>query len=119
MSSRSGSRLPRAASSPAEPPSAPPWIAAVPGGVVLRLRARPGASRAGVAGLHGHAVKVQLRARPVEGAANRELVAVLAEALAVRPAAVSLVAGERGRDKRARVDGLDVATALARLAPFF
>ena len=119
MSSRSGSPPRRPPSSSAERPSAPAWIAAVPGGVVLRLRARPGASRACVAGLQGDAVKVQLRARPVEGAANRELVAVLAEALAVRPAAVALVAGERGRDKRARIDGLDVATALARLAPFF
>lgn len=59
-----------------------------------------------------------MRARPVEGAANRELVVVLAEALAVRPAAISVVSGEHGRTKRVRVDGIDVATAAARLAPF-
>jgi uncharacterized protein len=99
----------------ADPPA---WLTAVAGGVIVRVHARPGASRARVAGLHGEALKVQVRARPVEGAANRELVDVLARALAVRPAAVTVAAGERGREKRVRVEGLDVATARARLAPF-
>jgi uncharacterized protein (TIGR00251 family) len=98
--------------------SPPSWIAAAPGGVVLHVRVQPGASRTRVAGLHGEAVKVQLRARPIEGAANRELVAVLAEALAVRPAAIAVVSGLHGRAKRVRVDGVDVATVLGRLGPF-
>lgn len=95
-----------------------PWLAAVSGGVVLVVRAQPGASRGRVVGVHGDALKVQVRARPIEGAANRELVAVLAEALAVRPAAVTVVGGEHGRTKRVRIEGLDEATVAARLAPF-
>jgi uncharacterized protein YggU (UPF0235/DUF167 family) len=71
-----------------------------------------------VVGVHGEVLKVQVRSRPVEGAANRELAAVVAEALAVRAAAVSVVSGARGREKRLHVDGIDVATALARLRPF-
>jgi len=120
MSSRSGSpRSGRPASSadPA-PAGAPAWLAPVPGGVVIRIHAQPGASRARVAGRHGDAVKVAVRARPVEGAANRELVAVVAEALAVRPAAVSVVSGAHGREKRLRIEGIDAATAAARLGPF-
>lgn len=101
-----------------EPRAAPAWVTAVSGGVVLVVRAQPGASRARVAGLHGGALKVQVRARPIDGAANRELAAVLAKALAVRPAAVAVIAGLRGRDKRVQIDGIDVATAAARLAPF-
>jgi len=114
MNSRPGS--PPAGSAPSLAES--PWLVAAPGGIVLRIHAQPGAARARVAGLHGEAIKVQLRARPVAGAANRELVTVLAEALAVRPAAVSVVSGPRGREKRVRVDGIDAATAVARLAPF-
>ncbi len=94
------------------------WLVAVDGGVVLVVRAQPGAARARVVGLHGAALKVAVRARPVDGAANRELVALLAEVLAVRPATVSVVSGARGRDKRVRIDGLDAATAAARVAPF-
>jgi uncharacterized protein len=96
----------------------PPWIAATADGVVIRVHAQPGAARSRIAGTHGDALKVQIHARPVEGAANRALVDLLAEALAVRPAAVTVVAGARGREKRLVVAGLDVAAACARLAPF-
>jgi uncharacterized protein (TIGR00251 family) len=105
-------------SSSVEPAPGPPWIAAAPGGVVLRVHVQPGGSRTRVAGLHGDALKVTVRARPIEGAANRELVRVLADALAVRPAVVAVVSGLHARAKRIQVDGVDVATALARLGPF-
>jgi uncharacterized protein len=97
---------------------APSWIAATSDGVVIRVHAQPGAARSRIAGTHGDALKIQVHARPVEGAANRALVEVLAGALAVRPAAVTVVAGARGREKRLAVSGLDVAAACARLAPF-
>ena len=115
MPSRSGSAPPRPPSSSAEPAS---WLVAAPGGVVLAVRVQPGASRSGVAGRHGDALKVQVRARPVEGAANRELLTVLADALAVRPALLTLESGRHGRAKRVHVAGLDVATAALRLARF-
>jgi hypothetical protein len=96
----------------------PAWIEAAGSGVVLRVHAQPGAARSRIVGTHGDALKVQVRARPVEGAANRALVEILAEALAVRPAGVSVIAGARGRAKRVAVEGLDVAAAWSRLAPF-
>jgi len=114
MSSRSGSPPPPPAPSSAETP----WLVAADGGVVLRVHARPGRSRARIAGLHGDALKVEVKARPVAGEANRELVAVLAEALAVRPARVEVTAGAHAREKRVRVTGLDAATARSRLASF-
>jgi uncharacterized protein (TIGR00251 family) len=115
MSSRCGSPPRRSASSS---PDVPGWLAAAPDGVVVRVHAQPGASRAGVTGVHGSALKVKVRARPVDGAANDELVLVLAVALAVRPDAVAIASGATGREKRVHVRGLDVASAWARLAPF-
>jgi uncharacterized protein (TIGR00251 family) len=70
-----------------------------------------------VAGFHGDAVRVRVAARPVEGAANRELVQVLARALRIRASAITIEAGSLGRDKRVRVDGLDAAAVRALLAP--
>src|SRR5262245_44390867 len=105
MSSRTGSRRSRPASSSADE-SSPAWLVPAPGGAIVRVHARPGASRSGIAGVHGQALKVHVRARPIEGAANRELEATLALALAVRPATVSVVAGGHGREKRVRVEGL-------------
>jgi hypothetical protein len=88
----------------------------VAGGVVLRVHAQPGAARTRIAGTHGDALKVQLHARPVDGAANRELVAVVAATLAVRLAAVSILSGAQGREKRLRIEGVDAALVTARLA---
>ncbi len=66
-------------------------------------------------GRPGSAVRV--RARPVEGAANRELLAVLADALRVARSALAIEHGTRGREKRILVRGMDAGTVLARLAP--
>ena len=90
-------------------------IHSTPDGIVLSIRVIPRAGVAGVAGMRGDAWLIRLHASPVEGAANAELVAVLAAALGVPRRAVSIVAGERSRQKRVRIAGIDAATAAARL----
>jgi uncharacterized protein (TIGR00251 family) len=95
------------------------WLSAGAGGSVLHVHVRPGAARSGVIGLHGGALAVRVAARPVEGAANRELLAVLAEALGIGRSALEVTSGARGRDKRVRVQGLEPAAVLARLRPLF
>jgi len=91
------------------------WVRASASGALLRVRVIPRAARAGIAGVRGQALSVRLTAPPVEGAANRELVTLLARALAVRPAAVAIAAGAGSRDKRIRVEGLGPETVRARL----
>ncbi len=90
-------------------------IEATPDGVVITVRVIPRAARSGVAGTRGRALLVRLQAPPVEGAANEALVEVLAGALQVPKRAVSIVAGDRSRQKRVRVVGIDAATAARRL----
>lgn len=77
------------------------------------VRAHPGASRAG-ASWDGAVLHVRVTARATEGAANRALIQVVADALGVRRSAVSLVMGRRSRDKVVEVSGLD-QTSLAGL----
>ena len=95
----------------------PSWLVGRDDGVELVVHARPGAKRSAVAGLHGAALCVRIAARPLEGAANRELVRVLAEALGVSRSAIALRAGAHGRSKRLYVSGLSAREALARLEP--
>jgi uncharacterized protein (TIGR00251 family) len=59
---------------------------------------------------------VRLHAPPVDGAANDELIDIIARVLAVPKRAVSIASGERSRQKSVRVSGIDAATAAARLA---
>ena len=88
---------------------------AVPGGVEIAVRARPRAARPGVGPLHHEVLEVRLGSAPVDGAANAELVETLATALGVPRRAVTLVAGERARIKRLRIEGLSTADVRARL----
>lgn len=75
----------------------------------------PRSPRSRVDGVRGDAVLIRLAAPPVEGAANEALVAFLADALGLPRRAVAIVSGEKSRDKRVRIDGLDEATARERL----
>jgi uncharacterized protein (TIGR00251 family) len=95
--------------------SDPGWLREVPEGAVLRVRVGPGARRAGVVGLHGGALRVRVVAPPEGGAANRELVQLLAAALGVRVADVAIAGGAGARDKRVRVRGMTPAQVRARL----
>ncbi len=89
-------------------------------GTVIRIRVVPRASRTRLAGLHGDLVKLRVAAPPVEGRANEEVVAHLADALGLRARDLALVAGDRSRTKTVRVAGLappDVARRLADATP--
>jgi uncharacterized protein len=90
-------------------------IESTPDGVILSIRVIPRAGRSGVAGTRGGALLVRLNAPPVEGAANAELIEVIADLLEVPKRAVAIVAGERSRVKRVRVTGIDADHARARL----
>lgn len=83
---------------------------------VLNVRVIPRARKSAIAGMRGDAWLVRLQAPPVEGAANDELIGMLARVLGVPRRDVTLVSGERSRDKRVRIASLDKATAHERLA---
>lgn len=80
-------------------------------GVTIDVRVIPRSGRSGLAGVRGDALLVRLNAPPVDGAANAELIEVIAAALGVPRRAVSVVAGERSRQKRVEVIGVDVERA--------
>jgi uncharacterized protein len=72
--------------------------------ILLRVRLTPRAGRDGIDGLDEAGVlRVRVAAAPVEGAANRALLALLARTLGIAPSHVHLDAGSRGRLKRVRV----------------
>ena len=75
----------------------------------------PRAPRNRVDGLRGDAVLIRLAAPPVDGAANEALVAFLSDALGLPRRCITIVSGEKSRDKRVRIEGLDEATARERL----
>ena len=75
----------------------------------------PRAGRTGFGGLRDGALVVKLAAAPVDGAANTELVALLAKTLDIPKRDITIVSGERARLKRVRIAGMDREKALAKL----
>lgn len=73
---------------------------------VLAIKASPNAPRNEVVGWLGDALKVKLHAPPVDGKANAELCAFLAETLGLPRRAVSLATGDTSRQKLVRITGL-------------
>ena len=82
---------------------------------ILRVHVVPNAKGDGVAGEHGGAVKIKLRAPAVEGKANTALICFLAEQLDLPRPAIVLQRGHKSRDKLIRIDGLSDDEVLRRL----
>ena len=82
----------------------------------IDIRVIPRASTSRVDGTRGGAWLVRLRTPPIDGAANAELIEVLASTLQIPKRDISIVSGETSRLKRVRISGLDAAIVAARLA---
>lgn len=76
-------------------------------GVRFPVRVQPRASRSEVCGTFNGALRVRLRAPPVDGAANDALIALLAELLGVPRQHVRIVAGLTSRSKIVEIEGID------------
>jgi len=74
--------------------------------VILELHVQPGARRSEFAGRHGERIKVRLAARAVDGRANEELVAFLADYYKVPRRNIRIASGLKSRQKRVVIEGL-------------
>ena len=82
----------------------------------MRVRVQPRASRDELLGWRaGDVLGARVTAPPVDGQANAAVTGLVAKALGVPRAAVTVVRGERGRDKILRVAGLSAIEIRARL----
>jgi uncharacterized protein (TIGR00251 family) len=75
----------------------------------LAIKAIPNAPRNAIAGWLGDTLKVKVHAPALEGRANEELCEFLAETLNLHHRAVTLVQGDRSRQKLVQIDGLNLA----------
>jgi uncharacterized protein (TIGR00251 family) len=77
----------------------------------LTIKAQPGARHDAVDGLLGDAIKIRLRARAVDGKANRALLVFMSRKLALKPRHLKLVSGQSARLKVVEVQGLNADSA--------
>lgn len=64
----------------------------------------------------GESLRIKITAPPVDGKANKAIVALLAKTLSVAKSAIVIVRGETGKNKLIRIDGISTIDLIAKLA---
>lgn len=85
------------------------------GKLTFAVQVVPRSSLSQIVGEHNGALRVRIAAAPVDGAANEELVRLLARAFGVPRKAVEITSGQASRIKKIQVAGVK-SPALANLA---
>jgi uncharacterized protein (TIGR00251 family) len=81
----------------------------------IRIRLTPRAAREQIAPGPDDTYAVRVTAPPVDGRANEALRKLIARRAGVAPSRVTLVRGEKARDKVVRVEGVDAQALRERL----
>src|SRR5207244_11954885 len=83
--------------------------------VTISIRVQPRAARNAVVGWTGDTLNIRLTAPPVEGAANAACLSFLADLLDLPPSNLTILKGDRSRQKVVRIAGLSQEEVYARL----
>jgi uncharacterized protein (TIGR00251 family) len=81
----------------------------------IEVRLRPRGHADELLGFRDGVLQARVAAPPVDGRANRALCKLIAKAAGVAPSRVSVVRGEKARDKVVRVEGVDAEALRAAL----
>jgi uncharacterized protein (TIGR00251 family) len=74
--------------------------------MIIRVRVIPNAKHSEVMNRVGSIVRVRIAAPAVEGKANDQLIEFLADFFGVKPRDVSILRGEKGKEKTVQIEGL-------------
>lgn len=86
--------------------------------ICFRVHVQPRAAKNEVAGLHGDAIKVRLTSPAVENRANRHLVDFFSRLLKISKQHVSIVSGQKARQKTIAVKGISAKALQDRLTQY-
>jgi uncharacterized protein (TIGR00251 family) len=95
-----------------------PYLQSRPDSLLLSLHVQPRAGRNELAGLHGEALKLRLTTPPVDGRANKAVIAFLAGLLGVSKSAIHIKSGLHSRSKKVVLTGIDEKTVRRLLESF-
>lgn len=88
-------------------------------GVILPVRAQPGAKKNALTGEHAGQLKVSVTQAPEKGKANAAIIDVLTNALSLKRSQVSLISGETSSQKKFLITGIAMADLQSRIAASF
>ena len=75
-------------------------------GIIIEVKVDPRSSRNEIVGVVDKTVRIKLTGPPVEGAANEQLIKLLAERFDIRKSDVIIMKGESSRHKLVKLKGV-------------
>ena len=78
-------------------------------GVVLPVKAHPGARRNEIRGIQNGMLRVSVTQAPEKGKANKAILALLAKELSLKKSQIELISGETSSQKRFLISSISVA----------
>ncbi len=87
-------------------------------GVLFKIRVIPRSSRSEVAGIQNGALKIKIKAPPVEGKANEECIRFLSELFGVARRHIAIAGGATSKNKRISIQGIakrDIESTISEL----
>lgn len=76
-----------------------PWYSWREDTLILRLHLQPGAKKNEVHGLFNNRLRIKIKAPPVAGKANKEIIAMLADEFKTRKSHINITSGRLNRNK--------------------
>jgi uncharacterized protein (TIGR00251 family) len=73
------------------------------GAVTVIVRVVPRASKSEIVGIHDGTLKVRIASPPVDGAANAELIKLLAKQFRISSREIEIISGDTSKSKRIRI----------------
>lgn len=84
----------------------PIWLNEKADEVIINVHAQPGAKRSAIVGLYGDKLKIAIATPPVDGKANKALIAYIAKTLEIPKSKINIISGESSREKRIRIQDI-------------
>jgi uncharacterized protein len=82
------------------------WVSQKGVSIVLSCRVQPNSSREGFGEIKNNALIIRLNAPAVEGKANDALIRFLSKRLGIAKSRISIIQGERNRNKLVSIEGV-------------
>lgn len=88
-------------------------VTETPEGVVFTVHVQPRASRSEICGPKEGELRLRLTSPPVDDAANKQCVELIAKTLGIAKSKVTIRSGHKSRHKVVRVEGVDPGSLLS------
>jgi hypothetical protein len=91
------------------------WVSRKGFSVILSCRVQPNSSKEGIGEVKNDSLVIRLNAPAVEGKANDALIRFLSKRLDIAKSRISIIQGERNRNKLVSVEGVSLEEIAGRL----